>query len=86
MKFPWLLDGDENEFGTDWVRVGAFASDGHGTFFMPEVEDDVLVVFDGEAPLPKDFQPVEDTGGDESLRVSGEEIKPAGDDAEEEED
>ena len=45
-----------------------------------------LVAFDGEAPLPTDIKPVEDTGGDESLRVSGEEIKPTGDDAEEEED
>lgn len=77
VKFPWLMVGDENEFETDWVRVGTFATDGHGSYFMPEVEDEVLVAFDGEAPPPTDIQPVEGTGGDESLRVSGEEIRPA---------
>jgi uncharacterized protein involved in type VI secretion and phage assembly len=43
LKFPWL--SDENE--SDWVRVTTLMAGGErGTFFLPEVGDEVLVAFD----------------------------------------
>lgn len=43
IKFPWL--SDENE--TDWVRMTTFmAGGGRGSFFLPEVDDEVLVAFE----------------------------------------
>ena len=41
--FPWLSDDNE----TDWVRVATLmAGSGRGTFFLPEVGDEVLVAFE----------------------------------------
>jgi uncharacterized protein involved in type VI secretion and phage assembly len=43
LNFPWLSDGDV----TDWVRVATLmAGSGRGSYFIPEVEDEVLVAFD----------------------------------------
>jgi uncharacterized protein involved in type VI secretion and phage assembly len=43
LKFPWL--SDENE--TDWVRMTTFmAGLERGAFFLPEVDDEVLVAFE----------------------------------------
>ncbi len=43
LKFPWL--SDENE--TDWVRIATFmAGPDRGSFFLPEVDDEVLVAFE----------------------------------------
>jgi uncharacterized protein involved in type VI secretion and phage assembly len=43
VKFPWLEDGDESY----WARVATLmAGNDRGTFFLPEVEDEVLVAFD----------------------------------------
>lgn len=43
LQLPWR---DAN-FETDWVRVVApMAGGGRGTFFLPEVKDEVLVAFD----------------------------------------
>ena len=41
--FPWLSDDNE----TDWVRVATLMTgSGRGTFFLPEVGDEVLVAFE----------------------------------------
>lgn len=43
LKFPWLSDTNE----TDWVRMSTFmAGSGIGSFFLPEVGDEVLVAFE----------------------------------------
>ncbi len=43
LKFPWLSDANE----TDWVRIATFmAGGGRGSFFLPEVGDEVLVAFE----------------------------------------
>jgi uncharacterized protein involved in type VI secretion and phage assembly len=43
LKFHWR----EKNFVTDWVRVVApMAGGGRGAYFVPEVEDEVLVAFD----------------------------------------
>jgi uncharacterized protein involved in type VI secretion and phage assembly len=41
--FPWLSDDNE----TDWARVVTLmAGSGMGSFFLPEVDDEVLVAFE----------------------------------------
>lgn len=41
--FPWLSDDNE----TDWARVVTqMAGSGMGSFFLPEVDDEVLVAFE----------------------------------------
>jgi len=43
LYYPWL--SAENE--TDWVRIATLmAGSGRGSFFLPEVDDEVLVVFE----------------------------------------
>lgn len=43
LRFPWL--SDENE--TDWVRIASFmAGPERGGYFLPEVDDEVLVAFE----------------------------------------
>ncbi len=43
IRFPWLSDDNE----TDWVRIATLmAGSGRGTFFLPEVGDEVLVAFE----------------------------------------
>lgn len=43
LKFPWLSDNNE----TDWVRIATFmAGSEYGSFFLPEVGDEVLVAFE----------------------------------------
>lgn len=43
VKFPWRGDADESY----WARVATLmAGKDRGTFFLPEVEDEVLVAFD----------------------------------------
>lgn len=50
VKFPWLPDGPE----TDWIRIAtAMSGNDRGTFFMPEVDDEVLCSFDhGDTSFP----------------------------------
>lgn len=55
LRFPWLADeaaGDVHE--TDWVRIATgMAGNNRGMFFMPEVEDEVLVAFEhGDTRFP----------------------------------
>lgn len=43
LRFPWLSDNNE----TDWVRIVALmAGSERGTYFLPEVGDEVLVAFE----------------------------------------
>jgi uncharacterized protein involved in type VI secretion and phage assembly len=43
LKFPWLSDDNE----TDWVRIAFLAAGARrGSFFLPEVGDEVLVAFE----------------------------------------
>jgi uncharacterized protein involved in type VI secretion and phage assembly len=50
VRFPWLDDNHE----TDWIRIATLmGGNGRGSFFMPEVNDEVLVAFDhGDARFP----------------------------------
>lgn len=50
VNFPWL---DENH-ESDWVRIAtAMSGDNRGSFFMPEVKDEVLIGFDkGDTRTP----------------------------------
>ena len=43
VKFPWLSDSNES----DWIRIATLmAGSTRGTFFIPEVGDEVLVAFE----------------------------------------
>ncbi len=50
VKFPWLSDSEESF----WARVAApMAGKGRGFYFLPEVEDEVLIAFEqGDARFP----------------------------------
>jgi uncharacterized protein involved in type VI secretion and phage assembly len=50
VHFPWLDDQHES----DWVRIATTMSgNGRGTFFMPEVNDEVLIAFEhGDVQFP----------------------------------
>jgi uncharacterized protein involved in type VI secretion and phage assembly len=50
VHFPWLAPDHE----TDWIRVATMmAGSGRGSFFMPELKDEVLVAFEhGDARFP----------------------------------
>lgn len=50
VNFPWLDAGHE----TDWIRIATVMSGGGaGSFFMPNVQDEVLVAFDhGDTRFP----------------------------------
>ena len=76
MKFPWLSDEDES----NWARVAApMAGKGRGFYFLPEVEDEVLVAFEqGDVRFPyvvgslwngKDAPPADNDDGKNNVRV-----------------
>lgn len=86
VRFPWLGDEDESY----WARVLSPASgEGHGIFFLPEVDTEVLVVFaHGDVRFPyvlgslwngKDAPPVSNDDGENNVRLirsrSGHEIR-----------
>jgi uncharacterized protein involved in type VI secretion and phage assembly len=50
VRFPWLDDGSESH----WARVSApMAGGGRGLYFLPEVDDEVLVAFEhGSVEFP----------------------------------
>jgi uncharacterized protein involved in type VI secretion and phage assembly len=50
IRFPWLSDNDESH----WARVATLmAGNDRGSFFLPEVDDEVLVAFDhGDVRFP----------------------------------
>ena len=76
VKFPWL--SDENE--SNWARVATpAAGQGRGFYFLPEVEDEVLVAFEqGDVRFPyvvgslwngKDAPPASNDDGKNNVRV-----------------
>jgi uncharacterized protein involved in type VI secretion and phage assembly len=50
VKFPWLSDQDESQ----WARIAApMAGKERGVYFLPEVDDEVLVAFEhGDVRFP----------------------------------
>ena len=50
VKFPWLSDADESS----WARIAApMAGKERGLYFLPEVDDEVLVIFEhGDLRFP----------------------------------
>ena len=76
IKFPWLSDQDESH----WARIAApMAGKERGTFFLPEVEDEVLVAFEhGDIHFPyvigslwngADKPPADNGDGKNNLRL-----------------
>ena len=76
VKFPWLSDEDES----NWARVAApMAGKERGFYFLPEVEDEVLVAFEhGDVRFPyivgslwngKDAEPAKNDDGKNNVRV-----------------
>jgi uncharacterized protein involved in type VI secretion and phage assembly len=76
VKFPWLSDEDESF----WARLAApMAGKERGFYFLPEVEDEVLVAFEhGDARFPyvigalwngKDAPPAKNDDGKNNIRV-----------------
>ena len=76
VKFPWLNDTDES----NWARVATMmAGQDRGTWFLPEVDDEVLVAFEhGDVQFPyvigslwngKDTPPRDNADGKNNERV-----------------
>jgi uncharacterized protein involved in type VI secretion and phage assembly len=76
VKFPWLSDVDESS----WARVAApMAGNQRGGYFLPEVNDEVLVAFEhGDVRFPyvlgalwngKDAPPVTNSDGKNNVRM-----------------
>jgi len=76
VKFPWLSDVDES----DWARVAApMAGKQRGVYFLPEVDDEVLVAFEhGNVRFPyvvgalwngKDAPPATNSDGKNNVRI-----------------
>ncbi len=76
VKFPWLSDEDESF----WARIASpMAGNNRGVYFLPEVEDEVLIVFEhGDMRFPyvigalwngKDAPPANNDDGKNNLRV-----------------
>jgi uncharacterized protein involved in type VI secretion and phage assembly len=76
VKFPWLSDQDESQ----WARIAApMAGKERGVFFLPEVDDEVLVAFEhGDVRFPYvigalwngvDKPPADNGDGKNNLRV-----------------
>ena len=76
VRFPWLSDEDESQ----WARVAApMAGKERGIYFLPEVDDEVLVAFEhGDIRFPyvvgalwngKDAPPAANDDGKNNVRV-----------------
>lgn len=76
VRFPWLSDGEESH----WARIAVpMAGGGRGLYFLPEVDDEVLVAFEhGDLRFPyvlgalwngKDAPPADNGDGKNNLRV-----------------
>lgn len=76
VRFPWLSDEDESQ----WARVAApMAGKERGMYFLPEVDDEVLVAFEhGDIRFPcvvgalwngKDAPPAANDDGKNNIRV-----------------
>lgn len=75
LKFPWLSDQDESF----WARLAVpMAGNSRGTFFIPEIDDEVLVVFEhGDINRPyvigslwnsNDAPPLDNADGENNIR------------------
>jgi len=76
LRFPWLSDEDES----NWARIAApMAGKDRGVFFLPEVDDEVLVAFEhGDMRFPyvvgalwngKDVPPATNDDGKNNVRL-----------------
>lgn len=76
LKFPWLTDKDES----NWARMAVpMAGKERGMYFLPEVDDEVLVAFEhGDVRFPyvvgalwngKDAPPAKNDDGKNNIRV-----------------
>lgn len=76
VKFPWLSDADESH----WARISApMAGKERGVYFLPEIDDEVLVAFEhGDVRFPyvlgslwngKEAPPAKNEDGKNSIRV-----------------
>jgi uncharacterized protein involved in type VI secretion and phage assembly len=76
VSFPWLADGHESH----WARIATpMAGKDRGLYFLPEVDDEVLVIFEhGRVDRPfvlgalwngKDSAPAQNSDGNNNLRV-----------------
>jgi uncharacterized protein involved in type VI secretion and phage assembly len=76
VKFPWLSDDEESQ----WARIAApMAGNDRGVYFLPEVNDEVLVVFEhGDVRFPyvigalwngKDAPPEKNDDGKNNVRL-----------------
>lgn len=76
VRFPWLSDADESQ----WARIAApMAGKERGMYFLPEVDDEVLVAFEhGDPRFPyvigalwngKDAPPETNSDGKNNVRV-----------------
>ena len=76
VRFPWLIGSAESH----WARVATpMAGNGRGLYFLPEVDDEVLVLFErGDVCFPfvigalwngKDQAPAGNSDGQNTLRV-----------------
>jgi len=76
VRFPWLSQSEESF----WARVAApMAGNARGLFFLPEVDDEVLVAFErGDMHFPyvlgslwngKDAPPADNADGKNNLRL-----------------
>jgi uncharacterized protein involved in type VI secretion and phage assembly len=76
LKFPWLSDTDESF----WARIAApMAGKDRGTYFIPEVDDEVLVAFEhGDVRFPyvlgalwngTDAPPTKNSDGKNNVRM-----------------
>jgi len=76
VRFPWLSDQEESW----WARIATMMSGpSRGSYFLPEVDDEVLVAFDhGDMRFPyvvgglwngKDAPPKNNSDGENNLRV-----------------
>ena len=76
VKFPWLSDTDESF----WARIAVpMAGNDRGLFFLPEIDDEVLVIFElGDVRFPyvigalwngKDKAPADNADGKNNVRL-----------------
>jgi uncharacterized protein involved in type VI secretion and phage assembly len=76
VKFPWLSDQDESW----WARIATvMAGSGRGSYFLPEVNDEVMIAFEhGDVRFPyvlgalwngKDSPPTTNSDGQNNIRV-----------------
>jgi len=80
VRFPWLSGTDESADESAWARIAApMAGKGRGAYFLPEVDDEVLVAFEhGDIRFPfvlgalwngQDKPPAANNDGKNNLRL-----------------